>query len=143
MDSDGSDGGSFNVLIPIVIPRVGAQHMKFWDEVVVSEADTIGADRLVGRYKFKNDEGIILGEDVLHATCVSSEIRLMLGLCVQDKKGANKTKNNDWIDPDAFPHPKKDKGYISKIQGTHYNEKDPGVSLHAKESRREIYSFLN
>lgn len=67
----------FNVLIPILLSGEGKHELILWDQKDLFQGGKDG-NELSGRYQFRIDEGLIIGEEVHHSTCVSDEMRLMM-----------------------------------------------------------------
>lgn len=133
----------FNVLIPILLSGEGKHELILWDQKDLFQGGKDG-NELSGRYQFRIDEGLIIGEEVHHSTCVSDEMRLMMCLCIQqlpEKKTGSEWKDFTWVHKEAFPNSVKHWGYLKHNRGRHYLKGDPRRGLHQQVYEREIYSI--
>ena len=136
-DFDAGDGDVWNVMVPVLLSGDHTEHLLVF-----------GVENTSAKYFFQLDEGLILGEDVLHATGVGKGIRLMLGLCLQyipEGKLQLNPRNYEWLDSNAFPNPKKHESrlYLQQIRGTHYDTEDRSLCLHREKREREIFTYKN
>ena len=60
----------FNVLIPLLLSGDGSHGLLLWDGNETYEGERVENSVLSGKYEFRMDEGLILGEGVEHSTCI-------------------------------------------------------------------------
>lgn len=133
----------FNVLIPLILSGDDGHGLLLWDEYGKDRKNGFGGVELSAKYKYRYDEGVIIGEGVKHSTCTASDIRVMMCICIQSlprKRTGKQWGDFTWVPEEAFPNPNKHWNYLQINRGKHFKRDDANASLHQQKYEREIFS---